>query len=160
LFDVVSRFLRQAFVFGGCLSPVPRPAVLRFKSAGGQGGLAEQLTKSLSRHIDLYKSFESLDNVQCFPLSDLLAALGVSHVDYLSLDVQGAEPDILRTIDFHKLRIDVIVVEVFDDDLAIKHKLSYRMKKFFDETKLYRLVMQTPIDMIFQRIDLDAPPGR
>jgi hypothetical protein len=56
-------FVRQAFVFGGCLSPVPRPAVLRFKSAGGQGGLAEQMTKSLSRHIDIYKSFESLDNV-------------------------------------------------------------------------------------------------
>lgn len=115
------------------------------------------MTKSFARHIDIRESFESLDHVQCYPLSDLLAALGVSHVDYLSLDVQGGEPAILKTIDFHQLRIDVVGVEVYDDDLVVRRKMSYLMKRFFEKTKLYRLVSQPLIDMVFRRIDFDAP---
>ena len=141
LFDLVFCML-QAFVFGGCLSPVARPSVLPFRSARDQGGLVEQMTKSLARHIDYHKSFESLDYVQCFPLADLLAALGVNHVDYLSLDVQGAEAAILKTIDFHRLRIDMIGVEVFDDDLNVQRKMFNKMHKFFKDTNLYRLVSQ------------------
>jgi Methyltransferase FkbM domain len=150
----------QAFVFGGCLSPVARPSVLPFKSAGGQGGLVKQMTKSLEGHIVSHHSFESLDYVDCFPLADILEALGVNHVDYLSLDVQGAELAILKTIDFHRLRIDVVGVEVYDDDLNVRQKMFNEMHQFFKDTSLYRLVSQMPMDMIFRHRDLDAAAVR
>jgi len=40
-----------------------------------------------------------------------MAALNITHVDYLSLDVQGPELEILHTVDWSRLHIDVITVE-------------------------------------------------
>jgi hypothetical protein len=45
-----------------------------------------------------YRSFEA----QCFPLYSLLKAINVTTVDYFSLDVEGAELSILKTIPWHK----------------------------------------------------------
>jgi len=49
--------------------------------------------------------------VSCFPLNSVTEALGVTHVDYLSLDVEGPELEILATVDWTRLRVDVITVE-------------------------------------------------
>ena len=46
-------------------------------------------------------------DVMCFPLFGVLRAMNVSKVDYFSLDVEGNEMDILRTIPFDKLDITV-----------------------------------------------------
>ena len=49
--------------------------------------------------------------VQCFPLYPLLLATGHMHIDYFSLDVEGAELPILYNIPFHAVYVDVIEVE-------------------------------------------------
>jgi len=41
-----------------------------------------------------------VQEVACVPLSTVLATAGVTHVDFFVLDVEGAELDVLRTIDF------------------------------------------------------------
>jgi FkbM family methyltransferase len=46
--------------------------------------------------------------VDCYPLANILAAANVSRLDLLSLDVQGAELDILRTIPWDVIDIQVI----------------------------------------------------
>ena len=46
-------------------------------------------------------------NVICFPLFGVLKALNVTKVDYFSLDVEGNEMDVLRTIPFDDLDITV-----------------------------------------------------
>jgi len=54
----------------------------------------------------------TVDEIQCFPLFSLLSALNQSHVDYLSLDVEGVEVDILSTIPLEFLsRIRSLSVE-------------------------------------------------
>lgn len=52
-------------------------------------------------------------DVQCFPLYSYLLALNRTRVDYFSLDVEGSELDVLRTIPFEKLDIRVRVLFVF-----------------------------------------------
>ena len=47
----------------------------------------------------------------CFPLESLLLALNSTHVDYFSLDVEGFELDVLRSLPLGRLHIDVISVE-------------------------------------------------
>ena len=47
----------------------------------------------------------------CFPLGVMLDAIGVRKVDFFSLDVEGAELAVLKTIDFSKFEISLIVVE-------------------------------------------------
>lgn len=46
-------------------------------------------------------------NVQCFPLYSIMMAQGRTKVDYFSLDVEGNELDVLRTIPWHKVDITV-----------------------------------------------------
>lgn len=49
----------------------------------------------------------SFVNVQCFPFYSVLAALGVTHIDYFSLDVEGVESEVLEHIPFDKVFIKV-----------------------------------------------------
>ena len=52
----------------------------------------------------------SYGKVKCFPLQSLLAAIGVNHVDFLSLDVEGMESPILRSLPYDEsLTVDVSV---------------------------------------------------
>ena len=46
--------------------------------------------------------------VECFPIPTLLEALGVKHVDFFSLDIEGLELRVLKTLPFtDQLEIDV-----------------------------------------------------
>ena len=49
--------------------------------------------------------------VQCFPLFSVLAALGNPTVDYFSLDVEGAELLILKTIPWDRQKFRVLGIE-------------------------------------------------
>jgi hypothetical protein len=55
-------------------------------------------------------SYQLID-VDCYLLNDVLKSDGIEHVDFLSLDTEGGEFDILSSIDFSKYQIDAIVVE-------------------------------------------------
>ena len=50
--------------------------------------------------------------VQCFPLYSILLALNKTNVDYFSLDIEGDELHVLKTIPFDKLHIKAMTVEV------------------------------------------------
>jgi hypothetical protein len=50
-----------------------------------------------------YKGSRKTIQKQCFPLYSLLLALGNPTVDYLSLDVEGTELGILKTIPWDKV---------------------------------------------------------
>ncbi len=45
--------------------------------------------------------------VDCFPLANILAAANIPRLDLLSLDVQGAELDILKTVPWNVIDIQV-----------------------------------------------------
>jgi FkbM family methyltransferase len=70
------------------------------------------------RHIERIGKEAILDggsidiiNVQCVSLSSLLDKYNVQEVDYLSIDVEGAELSILKGIDFNKCLIKYITIE-------------------------------------------------
>lgn len=49
--------------------------------------------------------------VPVFNLTELLFSYNIDHVDYLSIDTEGSELEILKSIDFKRIRIDVLTVE-------------------------------------------------
>jgi Methyltransferase FkbM domain len=65
----------------------------------------------------------------CFPLNVMLDAIGVTHVDMFSLDVEGVELKILQAIDFDRVTIDLLVIE--------KNGMATEMEAFM-KTKGYR----------------------
>jgi FkbM family methyltransferase len=66
--------------------------------------------------FDLSTRPESSDNdegvdVPCRPLSAMLEEVGVTRINFFSLDVEGSELKVLETFDFDKVKIDVLIVE-------------------------------------------------
>ena len=61
------------------------------------------------------------DAAICLPFHEILLAAGVHHVDFLSLDVEGAEFNLLSGHNFDAVPIDVIVMETManDEDLYV-----------------------------------------
>jgi len=80
--------------------------------------------------------------VKCYSVNDLLVSHGFSHVDYLSLDTEGSELDILKSIDYDAFTIDVIDVEN-----------NFHESKFEDflKTKGYKKLTELSGDDIYIR---------
>ena len=53
-------------------------------------------------------------NVQAEPLAKILAAISPSRttVDFWSLDIEGAECDVLQTTDFEKITVGILLIEI------------------------------------------------
>ena len=75
------------------------------------GGILEFMSKQHARRWVSPKLRRKMELVTCAPLGALLETAGVNHVQFLSLDVEGAELDVLRTINWRAVQIDVAAVE-------------------------------------------------
>jgi len=53
----------------------------------------------------------------CFSLHTILKAMNVDKVDFFSLDLEGGENDVLKSIDFNKVSIATLLVEHLNDPL-------------------------------------------
>lgn len=47
----------------------------------------------------------------------MLDAINVKHVDYFSLDIEGAELPILKTIPFDRIHFTIITVEINNEQM-------------------------------------------
>ena len=74
--------------------------------------------------------------VECFPITSILLSLNITTVDYFSLDVEGAELQVLKTIPFDLFNIKVLTVE-----FAHTFEGKSSLRKFM-ESKGYKTVME------------------
>ena len=81
--------------------------------------------------------------VQQRMLKDVLEEYGVSEVDYVSLDVEGYELQVLKGIDFSKVDIKCFSIENEDGYESI-----FKIRKFMVESG-YRLIARLGQDDIF-----------
>lgn len=89
---------------------------LHWMDKGGVSGAYELLP---ARILETYygselaaEMFARAPVVPCVPLGKILARFGVRHVDLFSLDVEGAELSVLRTVDFSAFTASVILMEL------------------------------------------------
>lgn len=68
--------------------------------------------------------------VLCTPLQRLLDALELTHVDFFLLDTEGAELNVLRSVDFAKVTFGVLSVET-------KHDASLASLRFVRDVQRY-----------------------
>ena len=66
----------------------------------------------IARELNEKRGTSSVISVETVSLRDLFQKYDIRHIDYLSIDVEGAEQEVLDTIDFSQVTIDVIGVEV------------------------------------------------
>ena len=110
---------------------------------GNVGQLSGLLEKYDSKHLKRVQqetdSFKEI-KVECITMENLLSRHGIRKIDYFSLDVEGGELEILKSIKFEKFTINCISVENNYKDPAIKRFLS---------TKGYRKCAEVGIDEIY-----------
>ena len=95
--------------------------------------------------------------MKCIPLLSILKALGVTTIDYFSLDIEGAELQLLQALDFDQVDIKAISIEIvrighiFDGSYTkldymlrnrgyikyaeVEHDALYVKKDFLENTK-------------------------
>uniref|UniRef100_A0A1B6CJ41 Methyltransferase FkbM domain-containing protein n=1 Tax=Clastoptera arizonana TaxID=38151 RepID=A0A1B6CJ41_9HEMI len=93
---------RRAWLSPTCLSKTQYPTIVSFKQQYNQGKISDETVGSTKPdHVD----------VQCFPFYTYMLAMNITNVDYFSLDVEGDELDVLKTIPFHIINIETLSVE-------------------------------------------------
>ena len=96
---------RSAWTVRTRLSTKQRPEIIRFSIGGSseetQAGILADGARGVGEMVEM----------QCLPLYSLLLAVVNPTVDFLSLDIEGAEYQVLKTIPWEKVDIRTLSVE-------------------------------------------------
>jgi len=119
---------RKSWSSPTCLSTTIYPQMVSFEQKENQG-------KITSFGAGYMKN--GFVDVQCFPFETYMTALNITTIDYFSLDVEGLELEILKTIPFNKYDIRTLSVE-FIHDIEGKEAIREFMlnKGYFVQTEV------------------------
>jgi len=145
---------RDCFCFNGCIANFNGPAkFLQFSDNRSNllevfSGLVDTYDSreyhDLAKHLTrLNRGTTSVVDVQCYILEDVLKRYNIERIDYLSIDTEGAELTILKSIDFSAIDIDVISVEnLYTDETGIQELL---------EKNGYTYICRVGLDEIYKK---------
>lgn len=124
LFHKINKLKRKCSLVNSGISPTNESTSFPFKLAGPLGGIVSHYSHRhedrANTEIRAQKAWMNGDegagkvvNVPCYPLDKLLLAAGNKElvVDFFSLDTEGSEASILKSINFDKITFGVIVIE-------------------------------------------------
>ena len=113
---------RNAWILPHCLSTEKKVHLIDFYSFSEDFVDFAFMSRTDMDH-DFYENFKANHphalnklKVQCFPLQAVLKAIDLPKVQYFSLDIEGAEYDVLKTIDFNVVDFSVFSIEIEDDN--------------------------------------------
>ena len=140
---------RNCICLNNCLSDIEEETdFLELKGYGiGLSGLINKYdprhVKRIERDVQNVKhEGRSIVKLQTVKLSSILEKYDITNIDFLSIDTEGSELDILKVLDFNKYNIDVITIEDNYNDP--------NLMKFFLERK-YTFIKQIQCDKIFKK---------
>ncbi len=126
--------IRKCKTINACVAPATGN-VKFIKAIGANGYCLEMLSGMLDtydpRHLSRLRAeihnhggtYEVVD-VRAKNINEILDEANINHVDYLTLDTEGGELEILKTLDFSKYYIYIIDVENNYQDPHIKNFLQ------------------------------------
>lgn len=106
---------RRAYSVNGCYSTTGLPTLVDFVNAKALGAIKEidqemKLMESLPKQVQK-DNLQGESKALCLSFYSILLAVGNPVVDYLSLDIEGAELPVLTTIPWDKVEIKVLSIE-------------------------------------------------
>ena len=145
---------RKAWISNSCISVTPYPKKVVFKSLKRPSS-TEALNwvyrgNSHIKDIPLGWQIENTSEityrkVQCFPLHTYLLALNRTHIDFLSLDTQGGEADILRRFPWNKITVEIVIIEHIDMEGLIDKEII----KFMNANNFILFALTAEPDYLF-----------
>lgn len=123
---------RHCTVLNACVGP--RTGKARFQVISGYSetlsGLIDEYDRRhaerVERELRVYGGERYEIEVHCYRLNELLDKHGIKRIDYLSIDIEGAEFSVLNSFDFADCSIAVIGVENNYKDYRIPRLLIER----------------------------------
>ena len=108
---------RTCTVVNGAIAPVNKE--LNFRRNHGRTEMLSGIIdyrdkrhdKKTEKEIEVYGGSSEVIKVQGYQLSGLLDQHKIDQIDYLSIDIEGGELEVLNTIDFDKYHIKYLTVE-------------------------------------------------
>lgn len=93
----------------------------------------------------------STDTVPSLPLSDIFKEKGISHIDFLSIDTEGQNFEVLQTNDWDTYRPNFVVVETAEFDKPDDESLEEKYNMYMTEIG-YKKVANTPMNTVYKNI--------
>lgn len=127
------------------------------------GGIVEKYDsrhlERIDRDIEKYGGKgKKIITVNGYNINEILIQNNFTNIDYLSIDTEGGELSILKAIDYKKIKIKLISVEVNYPEKGfytkLKNKFTKNSVKAFLESKGYRLIDKLHCDEIYQLISI------
>jgi len=157
---------RKAYGIQTCLSTEIKPKLVDFEMTS----VWKEDGKMKSMGGIVHEKGEDTMEIQCFPLYSILLALGNPTVHWISLDIEGAEYAVLKTIPWDKVDIQSLTVEthmlgmIFPGDreefIGYMESVGYRhIKDAHQGTNELRQMLGT-IDDLFVRNDVPLAEER
>jgi FkbM family methyltransferase len=103
----------------------------------------------LSKHFRINKKDFTIKNVKTRKLGDILEKYNFYKIDFMNIDIEGHELEVLKSLDFKKFNIQVICIEILNynnSTLERKKKLISFLKK-----NKYSLAGRSTVNYIFKR---------
>lgn len=94
--------------------------------AGDVSQMPQNFVQEFHKNWD--KGGDEVHKVKCGPLMEKLERFGVKHIDFWTLDVEGAEWSVLTTFDWEAVSIHVLVIEN-DKDEAVEKPRRHKLLK-------------------------------
>jgi len=123
-FNILTSKHRNAHCINSCLSTKRHSQQVEFDTADVFGSIVDgsarigQVPKLFHKEIA-----REVVITQCFPLYSILLAIGQTRVDFFSLDIEGAEMDVLKTIPFDKIDIEIFLIETNKSNVTAMNSL-------------------------------------
>lgn len=141
---------RKVICVNCCISDVESSTKSKFLKIDGHAGqLSGLMDKYDERHLERIKKvigekgiLKNIVEIECNNLNNLVEKYGIKHVDFCSIDTEGGELDILKSINYSKIDIDVILVE---------NNFKSNKIKIFLRSKGYRKIASISVDEIYAR---------
>jgi len=121
VYQKLLRKKRNSHSINSCLSIRKYAEKVKFDTADVFGAIEDEDNPNKDELLDLRNRYQNQFRhkdvaresviVQCYPLYSLLLSLGNPKVDFMSLDIEGSELDVLQTIPFDKVQIDLFLIE-------------------------------------------------
>ena len=146
------------YLFNELVSDANEPLLYRYcvDKHSAISGVKSTLPQS---HFDKWMNDEELPQkeikIQPTTLTKIVKSTDIKHIDFLSLDVEGHEFEVLKSYDF-SIPIDVILMESLEENKGLQQCISYLEKKGY---KLkYKIAHNIVFVLSNSAYDFEYPP--
>jgi len=102
----------------------------------------------LKNHFNIKEKDFKIKKIKTITLGEILDKNKIFNIDFLNIDIEGKELEVLKLLDFKKFKIKVICVELFSYN-KISSKKSIKLKKILKKNG-FKLVDKSEINYIFK----------